>query len=757
MNNYMKTIISGLKQWVSSQKSDWNQNDSSAVNFIKNRPFYSEEKEKVLFSSDALSSQEFALSQPLIKGSTYTVVFNGVTYQCLAREYDGYIMIGNNAIYEYDGGIETDTEEPFAIEHEVNSTNAYLYTDDTITEAPSLSILGTVEEVHQIDKKYVPMPDLADVAHTGSYYDLMDTPYIPWDTVQYATSQSLPDSNKKIARENIGAIEKKEVENLLQTEDFKVPSAIWNDICYGDKFVAVSRPGNSTEGFKVAYSTSGKDWTTVENLPGESSVYTRIVYGNGIYATNQGLFSVDAISWTPYTLPADITSYRIYYCNDRFILVSQSKTDKIYYSTDLNSWTETKMPLSLSWTLIYYGNGLYLLSGRESTTSNWGYIMTSTDFTNWTQTSHACLTKCVYGAGKFVATPMNLYSYFGNDYLYTSTDGLTWTIHTVEEYYPLSLVYFDNKFIISSYMDHRSGTAKYLYSFDGENWFINSGVPGNCMASHNSTLIDFGQAGTTTDRSNVYKYSSDGLSWTSGQVTWFDEDIAKSLGKAISPYVSSTNDLAKNFSKIATTSTAGLMGAADKAKLDKVAQNLRDGKAVGSMRSVTADAETDTYSLGRDSMALGEGTSASGSYSFAAGKGAKASGPYSYAQGFMSYATAKNSHAEGFGVTAASECQHAQGKNNIIDSSGKYLHIVGNGSNSAPSNAHTIDWDGVGWYKGDLKVGGTGQDDETAKSVLLTPSEEETLEMLTEMELVDPVGEEGFIYTDENGVMYTLI
>ena len=179
MNNYMKTIISGLKQWVSSQKSDWNQNDSSAANFIKNRPFYSEEKEKVLFSSDSLPSGHFSMSQPLVKGSTYTVVFNGVAYQCLAKEYDGYIMIGNNAIYEYDNGVATDSGEPFAIEsmYSRDGFYGYVYYADTVVEAPSVSILGTVEVVHKIDKKYV--PNLAPVATSGNYWDLEDIPYIP--------------------------------------------------------------------------------------------------------------------------------------------------------------------------------------------------------------------------------------------------------------------------------------------------------------------------------------------------------------------------------------------------------------------------------------------------------------------------------------------------------------------------------------------------------------------------------------------------
>lgn len=48
-----------------------------------------------------------------------------------------------------------------------------------------------------------------------------------------------------------------------------------------------------------------------------------------------------------------------------------------------------------------------------------------------------------------------------------------------------------------------------------------------------------------------------------------------------------------------------------------------------------------------------------------------------------------------------------------------YAHIVGNGtSDTERSNAHTLDWEGVGWFQGGLQVGGNAQDD-GAKSVLL--------------------------------------
>ena len=47
-----------------------------------------------------------------------------------------------------------------------------------------------------------------------------------------------------------------------------------------------------------------------------------------------------------------------------------------------------------------------------------------------------------------------------------------------------------------------------------------------------------------------------------------------------------------------------------------------------------------------------------------------------------------------------------------------YIHSVGNGSHKYPSNAHTIDYFGVGWFQGGLQVGGHAQDD-GARNVLL--------------------------------------
>lgn len=50
--------------------------------------------------------------------------------------------------------------------------------------------------------------------------------------------------------------------------------------------------------------------------------------------------------------------------------------------------------------------------------------------------------------------------------------------------------------------------------------------------------------------------------------------------------------------------------------------------------------------------------------------------------------------------------------NLIVNGIGTFLHSIGNGtSDTARSNAHTLDWDGNAWYAGTVYVGGTSQDD----------------------------------------------
>lgn len=124
-----------------------------------------------------------------------------------------------------------------------------------------------------------------------------------------------------------------------------------------------------------------------------------------------------------------------------------------------------------------------------------------------------------------------------------------------------------------------------------------------------------------------------------------------------------------------------------------------------------------TESSGSNSHAEGDITKASGNESHAEGFNTKASGGRSHAEGDQTESYGANSHAEGYNTKAYGDNSHVQGKYNIIDRENKYVHIVGNGTDETYSNAHTIDWNGLGWFAGGLKIGGTGQDDTSAEDV----------------------------------------
>ena len=156
------------------------------------------------------------------------------------------------------------------------------------------------------------------------------------------------------------------------------------------------------------------------------------------------------------------------------------------------------------------------------------------------------------------------------------------------------------------------------------------------------------------------------------------------------------------------------------AKYVKTEQGYQEIETINSNKMNRNDpVGTGSFSMGRkagtvigvSSHAEGYDTTASGSHSHAEGSGTTASGSDSHAEGFKTTARGDYSHAEGWSTTASSDYQHVQGKFNVEDSQGKYAHIVGNGTTvSARSNAHTLDWNGVPWFKGRPQFGGTAQD-----------------------------------------------
>lgn len=117
------------------------------------------------------------------------------------------------------------------------------------------------------------------------------------------------------------------------------------------------------------------------------------------------------------------------------------------------------------------------------------------------------------------------------------------------------------------------------------------------------------------------------------------------------------------------------------------------------------------------SIRFGSNTS-TGNSSIAEGFGTKATGDFSHAAGMYTEASASRAFAIGDNTHAASYDQFVHGRYNVEDADGVYAHIVGNGTQlNGDSNAYTLDWSGNAWFAGDIKVGGTGQDDAEAKTL----------------------------------------
>lgn len=174
-------------------------------------------------------------------------------------------------------------------------------------------------------------------------------------------------------------------------------------------------------------------------------------------------------------------------------------------------------------------------------------------------------------------------------------------------------------------------------------------------------------------------------------------------------YITETELTAKNYATKSDLHTHSNKNVLDGITAEKVASW---DSSTGSSVDLTDLVVTNSISLGRKSDTV------IGTYSTAEGYETTASGPRSHSEGYETVASGDCSHAEGYGTIASSSYQHVQGKYNIEDTAKKYAHIVGNGEEKeidgtwqvVGANIHTLDWQGNGWYAGNIYVGGTSQD-----------------------------------------------
>ena len=223
--NHLKTFYNAFVQKMKGFRGNWNQNDSTADDYIKNRPFYSENCNGIIIQEQVEIPQyhsyvELQSNYTAKVGETYIVNFNGADYECIAWwSEDEAVIIGNGSIYGGDGKGE---EVPFSFDS-YDDGSIYLNISNDDGGLYDISISGSYEIIHKLDPKYLPddigVPDdvatiddiygiinneLAPVAFTNNYDSLSGKPTVYTDVVRYNTTQSLTDDQKEAARQNIG-------------------------------------------------------------------------------------------------------------------------------------------------------------------------------------------------------------------------------------------------------------------------------------------------------------------------------------------------------------------------------------------------------------------------------------------------------------------------------------------------------------------------------------------------------------------------
>ena len=143
-------------------QSDWNQNDETAVDYVKNRPFYTGNPvETVLVEERTLSftevepgagiyTSDFAVAYSFIAGETCTVYWDGNAYELAWKNFEGgALYLGNLSIVT--GG--TDAGEPFFAL--TDNSRMMVYIVDA-SASHTFSISKVAPEVVKVDTKYLP-------------------------------------------------------------------------------------------------------------------------------------------------------------------------------------------------------------------------------------------------------------------------------------------------------------------------------------------------------------------------------------------------------------------------------------------------------------------------------------------------------------------------------------------------------------------------------------------------------------------------
>jgi len=254
--------------------------------------------------------------------------------------------------------------------------------------------------------------------------------------------------------------------------DLPVSSAAWKDVIWdGTQYIAIGFSNAANE--RLMTSPTGQTWTAKASVNSTQSSF--IAYSGSLYMIlDSGVniyTSTDLITWTDVgDVTGSSSSLGLYYADGLFILLGNS--NRIETSTDGTTWTlRTTADTDFTFTLYGYQylNGVHVVS-RVGDLNNVS-VLRSTDGITWSEVDISFPLSTAYmatGASLFIimGRPVS-----GTKFLFTSTDGTTWTSYDEPEDALWELVAFGNNVTV---LTKDAATSASVNSLDLSNYTSSS-------------------------------------------------------------------------------------------------------------------------------------------------------------------------------------------------------------------------------------------------------------------------------------------
>ena len=348
------SVATQINDALLNSQADWNQNDSSADNYVKNRPFYEltgtltwdGNTDGLVSVADAFYKVADAVLSLSDVANGYSVVvpaFGTVTEVDTPPEEiaDGIVLIGGAIVSVAESGVGVDVDGLSFPE----AGTYFMKTVDVCVGSLTINGYTGFITVKKIDPKYLynadwsvndeispayvknrPFYEEDGVVHT------LDAKYLP---EEYATVTEM--EAVQTAVEAAQSTADNNAINLLTLKNITAAmpiSSIWRSITYGNgKFVVMGASSNA------AYSEDGITWTAT-TMP-SSTDWESVAYGNGKFVVVASdsivAYSEDGITWVQITTPSSPWLSRVTYGNGKFVAVA-SNSNRVAYSEDGITW-----------------------------------------------------------------------------------------------------------------------------------------------------------------------------------------------------------------------------------------------------------------------------------------------------------------------------------------------------------------------------------------------------------------------------------